>query len=166
MWAKHLALDMLRSGLRLWPGGWRGFRHVEPWYFKGVANGVMGSQAGAPLFAAYLRAMAALPPVRLSQPYALGPDLLQGLAGQFSSAELVFHEPGLFYPLAPEVSTHWFRTAAASLNRALRPQTLVAHWYASGRNNPYIALIDPDYVRAHRDNQLFSTLVRRVLPQL
>jgi len=166
VWAKHLALDVLRSGLRLCPGGWRGFRHVEHWYFKGVNNAVLGAQAGAPLFAVYLTAMAALPPARRSQPYALGPDLLQSLIEQFSSADLVIHEPGVFYPLAPEISTHWFRTGAASLNLALQPQTRVVHWYASVRSKPYIALIDPDYVRTHRHTQLYSALVSRVLPQL
>ena len=164
--AKHLALDGLRSGLRLCPGGWRGFRHVEHWYFKGVNNAAMGAQAGAPLFAAYLTAMVALPPTRQSQPYALGPDLLQSLAGQFSGPELVIHEPGVFYPLAPEISTHWFRAGAARLDLALQPQTLVVHWYASVRSAPYTALIDPEYVRAHRHTQLYSALVSRVLPQL
>jgi hypothetical protein len=164
--AKHVALDVLRSGLRLCPGGWRGFRHVGHWYFKGVNNAVMGAQAGAPLFAAYLTAMAALPPARQIQPYALGPDLLQSLAGEFSKTELVIHEPEVFYPLAPEISTHWFRTGAARLNLALQPQTLVVHWYASVRSTPYTALIDPEYVRAHRHTQLYSALVNRVLPQL
>jgi hypothetical protein len=166
VWAKYLALDVLRSGLRLCPGGWRGFRHVEAWYFKGINGAVLGGPAGAPLFAADLTAMAALPPARRSQPYALGPDLLQSLVGQFSSAELVIHEPGVFYPLAPEISTHWFRAGAANLDLALRPQTRVVHWYASVRSKPYIALIDPDYVRTHRHAQLYSALVSRVLPQL
>ena len=166
VWAKHLALDVLRSGLRLCPGGWRGFRQVEHWYFKGVNNAVMGAQAGAPLFAAYLRAMVALPPARQSEPYALGPDLLQSLVGQFSDTELVIHEPGVFYPLGPEISTHWFRTGAAHLDRALQPQTRVVHWYASVRSSPYTALIDPEYVQAHRHTQLYSALVARVLPQL
>jgi hypothetical protein len=166
VWAKYLALDVLRSGLRLCPGGWRGFRHVEPWYFKGINGAVLGGPAGAPLFVADLTAMAALPPARRSEPYALGPDLLQSLVGRFSSAELVIHEPGVFYPLAPEISTHWFRAGAADLDLALRPQTLVVHWYASVRSKPYIALIDPDYVRAHRHTQLYSALVSRVLPQL
>ena len=166
VWAKYLALDVLRSCLRLCPGGWRGFRHVESWYFKGINGAVLGGPAGAPLFVADLTAMAALPPARRSEPYALGPDLLQSLVGQFSSAELVIHEPGVFYPLGPEISTHWFRAGAANLDLALRPQTLVVHWYASVRSKPYIALIDPDYVRAHRHTQLYSALVSRVLPQL
>jgi hypothetical protein len=164
--AKYLALDVLRSGLRLCPGGWRGFRHVEHFYFKGINNAVLGGPAGAPLFAAGLKAMAALPPARRSQPYALGPDLLQSLVPQFSDAELVIHEPDFFYPLAPEISTHWFRTGPAKLDLALRPQTLVVHWYASVRSKPYVALIDPDYVWARRHTQLYSALVSRVLPQL
>ena len=164
--AKYLALDVLRSSLRLCPGGWRGFRHVEHLYFKGINGAVLGGPAGAPLFAAALQAMAALPPTRRSQPYALGPDLLQSLVPQFSAAELVIHEPEVFYPLAPEISTHWFRTGPAKLDLALRPQTRVVHWYASVRSKPYVALIDPDYVRAHRHTQLYSALVSRVLPQL
>ena len=164
--AKYLALDVLRSSLRLCPGGWRGFRHVEHFYFKGINGAVLGGPAGAPLFAADLKAMAALPPARRSQPYALGPDLLQSLVAQFSDAELVIHEPEVFYPLAPEISTHWFRTGPAKLDLALRPQTLVVHWYASVRSKPYVALIDPDYVWAHRYTQLYSALVSRVLPQL
>jgi hypothetical protein len=166
VWAKYLALDVLRSSLRLCPGGWRGFRHVESWYFKGINGAVLGGPAGASLFAADLTAMAALPPARRSQPYAIGPDLLQTLVGQFSGAELVIHDPGVFYPLAPEISTHWFRTGAAKLDLALQPQTRVVHWYASVRSKPYVALIDPDYVRAHRHTQLYSALVSRALPQL
>src|ERR1700722_3033547 len=76
VWAKYLALDVLRSGLRLCPGGWRGFRRVESWYFKGINGAVLGGPAGAPLFAADLKAMAALGPARRSQPYALGTGLL------------------------------------------------------------------------------------------
>jgi hypothetical protein len=34
------------------------------------------------------------------------------------------------------------------------------------RSKPYIAVIDPDHVRAHRHTQLYSALVSRVLPQL
>jgi hypothetical protein len=164
--AKHLALDVLRSGLRVCPGGWRGYRHVEHWYFKGINGAVMGGPAGAPLFVANLIAMAELPPARRSQPYALGPDLLQSLVSRFSAEELLIHEPAVFYPLPPEISTHWFRSGHANLDAALRPQTLVVHWYASVRSKPYVAVIDPNYVRAHRHTQLYSALVSRALPQM
>jgi hypothetical protein len=40
------------------------------------------------------------------------------------------------------------------------------HWYASVRSKPYVAVIDPNYVRAHRHTQLYSALVSRALPQM
>jgi hypothetical protein len=166
VWARHLALDVLRKILRLTPGGWRGFRYVEHWYFKGVNNAVMGAAPGATFFAAYLRAMARLPVPQRTQPYALGPDLVQGLVGQFSTEELVIHEPAVFYPLPPEISEHWFRPSRAALGRVLRPQTLVVHWYASVRSKPHVARLDPGYIRAHHKDQLYSALVYKVLPQL
>jgi len=92
--------------------------------------------------------------------------LLQSLVGQFSGGELVIHEPGVFYPLPPEISTHWFRSGLSNLDLALRPQTRVVHWYASVRSKPYVAVIDPTHVLEHRHNQLYSALVSRVLPQL
>jgi hypothetical protein len=126
----------------------------------------MGAAPGAPLFAAYLRAMVALPVAQRTQPYALGPDLLQGLVGQFSAEELVIHEPAVFYPLAPEISEHWFRQGRPALGQALRPRTLVVHWYASVRSKPHVARIDPGYIRAHRETQLYSALVFKALPHV
>jgi len=166
VWARHLALDVLRKALRLAPGGWRWFRVVESLYFKGVNNAVMGAAPGAPLFAAYLRAMLAMPVAQRTQAYALGPDLLQGLVGQFAGEGLVIHEPAVFYPLAPEISEHWFRLGHPALHQALRPQTLVVHWYASVRSKPHVARIDPGYIRANRAVQLYSALVSQALPQL
>lgn len=165
VWAKHLALDVLRKGLRLMPGGWRAFRHVESWYFPGVNNAIMGAEAGATLFAAYLRAMVALPMEVRTQPYALGPDLLQELMGQIP--DLAIHPPALFYPLAPEISEHWFRRGRnAQLARALRAETCIVHWYASVRSKPHVAQITPDYIRAHCATQLYSALVQAALPGL
>ena len=165
VWARHLALDVLRKALRVLPSGWRGFRHVERWYFPGVNNAVMGAAPGASLFAAYLRAMVALPMARRTQPYALGPDLLQELVGQFPAAALTIHQPGVFYPLPPEISEHWFRPRRhANLARALRPETRLVHWYASVRSKPYMVRITPDYVRKHAQNQLYCALVNAALP--
>jgi Glycosyltransferase sugar-binding region containing DXD motif len=166
VWARHLALDVLRKTLRLTPGGWRGFRHVEGWYFKGVNNAIMGAAPGAPLFAAYLRAMIQLPVARRTQPYALGPDLLQGLISRLPADGLVIHEPAAFYPLPPEISEHWFRPGSPTLAQVLRPETLIVHWYASVRSKPHVAHIDPAYIRAHRRKQLYSALVCKALPQL
>ncbi len=171
VWARHLALDVLRKALRVLPGGWRGFRLVEGWYFPGVNNAVMGAAPGASLFAAYLRAMVELPVARRTQPYALGPDLLQALVGQFPAQALIIHQPGVFYPLPPEISEHWFRPArglalGGTLRRALRPETLLVHWYASIRSKPYMAQMSPGYVRAHAKTQLYSALVCTALPGL
>ena len=160
VWARHLALDVLRKAMRLLPGGWRAFRRVEAWYFPGVNNAVMGAAPGATLFAAYLRAMVALPLERQTEPYALGPDLLQALVSHYSAEELTIHPPSVFYPLAPEISEHWFRPSrGARLEQVLPPETLVVHWYASVRSKPYVARISPGYVREHRDSQLYSALV-------
>ncbi|MGE4481474.1 glycosyltransferase [Acidocella sp.] len=167
VWAKHLGLDVLRKGLRRAPGGWRGFRFVEGWYVPAVNNAVMGCVAGAPLLAAVLRAMAALPPDEPPGPYALGPDLYQALLEADPWPGLVVHEPACFYPLAPEISEHWFRpcrNAPAALGRVVRPETRVVHWYGSVRTKPYVARISPDYVRAHRRTQLYSALVTEILP--
>lgn len=160
VWARHLALDVLRSALRLAPGGWRAFRHVQDWYFPGVNNAVMGAEPGTALFAAYLAAMSALPPAKQAEPYALGPDMLQGLIADQPASALTIHPPGTFYPLPPEISQHWFRPGGdPRLDLALRPETLVAHWYASVRSKPHVARISPAYVRANRRTQLYSALV-------
>ena len=48
VWARHLALDLMRKAMRLLPGGWQAFRRVEGWYFPGVNNAVMGAAPGRP----------------------------------------------------------------------------------------------------------------------
>ncbi|MDR3505837.1 MAG: glycosyltransferase [Acidocella sp.] len=160
VWAKHLTLDVLRKAMRLLPGGWRAFRRVEEWYFPGVNNAVMGAAPGAALFGAYLRAMLALPRERQTEPYALGPDLLQALISHYPAEELTIHPPQVFYPLAPEISEHWFRPSRSPrLEKVLPPDTRVVHWYASVRSKPYVARISPDYVREHKNSQLYSALV-------
>jgi hypothetical protein len=160
VWARHLGLDLLRKLLRRMPEGWRTFRRVESFYFRGANNAVMGAEAGSPFFAEYLRAMLALPPARQGQPYALGPDLLQAVMGCWSRDDLVVHEPQVFYPLPPEISTHWFRLRRqAALHEVLSAETRVVHWYASVRGTPPMAEITPEYVRRNRERQLYSALV-------
>ncbi len=169
VWGRHLGLDVLRKLLRLTPGGWRAFRKVEGWYVPAVNNAVMGAEAGAPLIVAALREMAALPEQQAHGAYALGPDLYQALLAASPMPDLAIHAPPCFYPFAPEISEHWFRScrnAAAALRQALRPETRIVHWYGSVRTKPYVAQISPDYVRAHRQTQLYSALVCELLPDL
>lgn len=169
VWAKHLGLDVVRKALRRAPGGWRAFRLVEGWYVPAVNNAVMGGEAEAPLFAAVLRAMAALPEDETPGPYALGPDLYQALLDKAPMPGLVIHEPACFYPLAPEISEHWFRPCRgvqAALGRIVSPQTKLVHWYGSVRTKPYVAQINPAYIRANSQAQLYSALVAATVPEL
>ncbi|GGF47407.1 hypothetical protein GCM10011611_62310 [Aliidongia dinghuensis] len=160
VWARHLALDVLRKGLRRMPQGWRAFRRVEHLYFRGVNNAVMGAEANAPLIQAYLRAMLTVPADRLAQAYSLGPDLLQEVVDRYQQGDLVVQEPKVFYPLPPRISELWFRIApGVPLHDVLSAETRVVHWYASVRTKARVALIDPAYVRAHRERQLYSALV-------
>ncbi len=160
IWAYSLILDVMRKAMRRMAGGWRYFRRVENLYYRSVNNAVMGSVPGAPLFARYLRAMVAVPPDRLAEPYALGPDLLQELLARETCENLVIHGPQVFYPLSPEISEHWFRTGnVLRLNAIVTAETRVVHWYASVRTKSRVAAVTPGYVIEHRHCQLYSALV-------
>jgi glycosyl transferase-like sugar-binding protein len=160
VWARHLTLDLLRKAFRLMPHGWKLFRRIERFYFRGLNNAVMGAEANAGLFSDYLRAMLAVPPHRLARAYALGPDLLREVVARYRQGDLTIQEPRVFYPLPPEISEHWFRVGrGVTLDAVLSPETRVVHWYASVRTKSRVAQIDPDYVRTHRTRQLYSMLV-------
>jgi hypothetical protein len=159
LWARSLALDVTRKMMRRMPGGWRIFRLIEKFCYRGINNAVMGAEAGSPLFEDYLRAMVAVPAERQPQPYALGPDLLQEVVGRYDRDDLTIQEPHVFYPLPPEISEHWFRIGRSPrLDVVLSAETRVVHWYASVRTKSLVALIDPNYVRQHRESQLYSAL--------
>jgi hypothetical protein len=160
VWARHLGLDVLRKVLRRLPQGWKAFRRVERFYFRGVNNAVMGAEAGSPLLDRYLRAMVAIPAEQLGEDYALGPDLLQAVVDGYGAGDLIVQEPRVFYPLPPRISELWFRfDRGVRLDAVLSAETRVVHWYASVRTKSRVALINPDYVRAHRNDQLYSELV-------
>jgi len=160
LWCRSIGLDLLRKAMRRAPGGWAMFQRVEKLYYRGINNAVLGAEANSPLFAMYLRAMAALPAERRFKLYALGPDLLQEVVEHFSPEALTIAEPRVFYPLAPEISEHWFRLSRrVRLDAVLSRETRVVHWYASVRTRSKVAAIDPSYVRKHRDRQLYSALV-------
>ena len=159
LWARSLILDLIRKLMRRMPHGWKMFRLVEHFCYRGINNAVMGAEADSPLFENYLRAMLTLPPERQIQPYALGPDLLQDVVDRYPRDDLTIQEPHVFYPLPPEISEHWFRIGRnVRLDAVLSAETRVVHWYASVRTKARVAQIDPDYVRNHRESQLFSAL--------
>jgi hypothetical protein len=166
-WARSVALDLLRKAMRRRTDGWKGFRRIERFYYRGLNNAVMGAEPGSPLFARYLRAMLTVTPERLLEPYALGPDLLQDVVGADRPDDLVVHDPLVFYPLPPEISEHWFRAGdSAGLDAVLSAETRVVHWYASVRTKSRVALIDPAYIGRHRDSQLYSALVWSCISKL
>ena len=167
LWARHLALDLLRKTLRRAPQGWRAFRKVEKLYCVHVNNAAMGATARSGLFSSYLHAMLDLSPERQRQRYALGPKLLQEVVRRYGPADLTIEQPRVFYPLPPEISEHWFRAVrVARLNKVLSAQTRVVHWYASVRTRPLVAQINPGYVEQHRDRQLYSALVCSCIREL
>ena len=157
--ARTLILDLTRKMMRRTPDGWKIFRRIEKFCYRGINNAVMGAEADSPLFEDYLRAMLRVPPERQPQPYALGPDLLQEVVGRYARDDLTIQEPHVFYPLPPEISEHWFRIGRGiRLEAVLSAETRVVHWYASVRTKSLVALIDPNYVREHRESQLYSAL--------
>ena len=166
-WLRQIGLDLTRKLLRAAPGGWRGFRLVQGLYFQNVNNAVMGAEAGAPLLAAYLRAMLAVPPAGQALPYALGPDLLQTMIGDATEGSLVIHPPEVFSPLPPEISEHWFRLGPVGpVEAVLSNDTRIAHWYASVRTDALVTHISPAYVQKNRHRQLYSKLVHASIGHL
>jgi hypothetical protein len=167
LWSRSLTLDLIRKMMRRTPHGWRLFRRVEHFCYRGINGAVMGAEAISPLLEDYLRAMLMVPPERQNQPYALGPDLLQEVIGRYVRDDLTIQEPHVFYPLPPEISEHWFRISRnVRLDAVLSAETRVVHWYASVRTKSRVALIDPDYVRNHRESQLYSALAWECIPNL
>ena len=159
-------LMALRDVYRRWPSGWRSFRRIEARYPLAVNNAVIGAVPGHPLIQGLLQAMVELPADRRHVPYALGTHLLQDRVAAYDGGDLVVHPPSVFFPLGPEISQHWFRMRRTlPLDEVLEPDTRVVHWYASVRTRRLVPKIDPDYVRANAEHQLFSALARPFLPE-
>ncbi|ACI51288.1 glycosyltransferase sugar-binding region containing DXD motif [Gluconacetobacter diazotrophicus PA1 5] len=158
--ARHVGLSLARKAFRIIPHGWKGFRHIEHFYPRGMNNAVLGAEPGAPWIDACLHAMLALSTEQRVRPYALGPHLLQRQAGPDWTGDLTVHDPAVFYPVPPEISEHLFRfSRQVRAREVLRPRTCVVHWYASVRTKSRVAQITPRYVRDHRRHQLYSALV-------
>jgi hypothetical protein len=159
-WGRSLTLDLVRKAMRRAKNGWKYFRRIERLYYRGINNAVMGAEAGSDLIARYLHAMIAATPERLLQAYSLGPELLQEIVDRHRRTDLVIHASSVFYPLAPEISEHWFRIReSVRLDAVLSPETRVVHWYASVRTKSRVASITPAYIREHRRHELYSALV-------
>jgi hypothetical protein len=157
--------NVLRAGARelhrMLPGGWRGFRTIEPLYPAAANNAVVGAEQGHPFVQRLLDNMLAVPEPRVRVRFALGTHLLQDTLAHYREADLRVLPPRYFYPLGPEISQHWFRVRGSlpPLDHVISEDTLVVHWYASVRTRRIVPQINADYVRANADRQLFSALV-------
>lgn len=157
---KSEALSWARTLCRLMPAGYRVFRKLAPLYYECINGAISGGIVRGPLMASYLRAMLRVPLERQMQPHALGTYLLQEVVAGYTGDDLEIHGPDVFYPLAPEVSEHWFRIVErVDLADVLRPTTRVVHWYASVRTRELLPKISPSYVKMHASRQLYSALV-------
>lgn len=164
---RALALGALRDALRRAPEGWRAFRRVEALYPLAVNNAVVGVAKGHPFTEGLLDAMARVPAERRHVRFALGTHLLQEHVARWRGEGLVVHPPPVFYPLAPEISEHWFRaTSRLALDEMLAAHTRIVHWYASVRTKRIVPRIDPDWVRANAARIPLAALADRVLAGL
>ena len=160
-------LALIRTGLRIAlrsvPDGWAAFRRIERFYPRAVNNAIIASAPGSRFISRALDRLVELPPHRQAARCGIGPHLLQEIAPDMAPPQVMVHPPEVFYPLAPEISRHWFRVRrrerGLDVERALSPATRVVHWYGSTRAPLPLSAIDPAYVRAHAFRQLFSALV-------
>lgn len=160
-WAGALARDGLRDVLRRLPNGWRTFRRVEGLYHAAVNNAVLGAPAGHPFTRHLLETMTRVPAERRTVRYELGTSLLQNEVAGWDAPGLRVYPPEFFFPLGPEISTHWFRTTRTpDVDAVLTERARVVHWYASVRTKEIIPRFDPEWVEARHDRELLSALVR------
>ncbi len=159
VWLKAAAQLTARDACRRLPRGWRSFRRIQRFYPLAVNNAVFGAEPGHPLVMDLLDRMVNMPPKKQLVRYALGTNLLQDMVADYAADDLEVHPPGRFYPLAPEISAHWFRGQRQPLlHEIVRPETRVVHWYASVHTKKIVPLICPGYVRRNAHRQLFSAL--------
>jgi hypothetical protein len=149
----------VRELCRRWPGGWRSFRTLERFYPRAANNAVLAAEPGHAFVRDLLQRMIALPPRRQLVRFALGTHLLQQAAAACTDPTVHVLPPEVFYPVAPEISDHWFRAdGSARAADLLRPACVVVHWYASVRTKDIVPTLTPARVRALAGRQAFSEL--------
>lgn len=142
--------------------GWRVFRRIERLYPVAPNNAVIGGEPGHPFLRDLLRRMVCMAPRRQLVRFALGTHLLQEAAAAAAGDPSVMPvAPHVFYPLAPEISEHWFRENGTRAAELLLPETRVVHWYASVRTRHIVPGLTPDRVCALAHRQPFSDVAAR-----
>ncbi len=159
VWVATGARLAARDFFRRCPGGWRPFKKIEHMYPMVVNNAILGAKPGHPLVSGLLTRMIEMPKKKQLRRFALGSRLLEQEIARYNGDGLVILSPEKFYPLAPEISEHWFRLHKKPDTRSVvTSSTVVVHWYASVRTKAIVPSIDPHYIRLNADNQLFSAL--------
>ena len=158
-WLKAGVLLAARDLMRRMREGYKTFRAVERFYAQVVNNAVLGSEPGHPFMLELLGRMLDMPPREQLVRFALGTHLLEKMVDDYRGEGLTLHPPRHFYPLAPEISEHWFRIhRPCTLDDVVTPDTISVHWYASVRTKKLIPQIDESYIKRHAKEQLFSAL--------
>lgn len=153
------ARSLLRSALRIMPRGWLAFRRVERLFHLAVNPAILAASPRSPFITQSIEQMLNTPVARQPLPCVLGPHLLQKTLATYVGSDIVVHPPEVFFPLPPEVSSHWFRhDSGGDLDSAISANTRIVHWYASVRTKHVVPRVDPAYVRKHARTQLFSAL--------
>ncbi len=162
--ARAYGLAALRSAFRMLPRGHQWFARTQHLYALAPNNAVLGAEAGHPFLRSYLARMLAMPPDVARRRFAVGPDLLGRVCNEMRTSGPALLPPSYFYPLGPVISEHWWRRShSPALEDVLAAETVAVHWYASVRSRKLAARVNADYVRRHRDHQLFSKLAARYL---
>jgi hypothetical protein len=163
---KALLLTSIRDFYRRIPNGWKHFRKIEKFYGAHANNAVIGSEPDHPFVLDLLQRIANMPEKWITKDHALGTHLIQFTAADYKESDLVIHPPSRFYAIGPEISEHWFRhNNSTSAEEAIFPDTVLIHWYSSGRLSKKLApALNEEYVRQHASDQMFSQLAMRFLP--
>jgi hypothetical protein len=116
------------------PSGYRLFQLATPLYISAVNNSVMGSVPVNTFWEEAIEHIGKMPSAQRLRKFRLGHHLMQQLTQNHSSAEMTVYPPSYFFPLGPEISAWWFKEGA-QLQKILRPETKVVHWYQSVERN-------------------------------
>lgn len=166
VWGRTAAVYAMRDLLRRLPTGHRHFSLIASLCHEAPNNAVLGAEPEHPFVADLLEGMVRMPAARQTVRFALGTSLLQEkVAGTGPGREaLQLHPPEVFYPLAPEISEHWFRERdRVALGEAVTGRTRVIHWYASVRTRAIVPDVDEGWLRARTSRQLFAKAAVRAL---
>lgn len=163
--AKAYLKTTIRDVFRRLPRGYRYFPKIERYYHRAVNGAIMGAVPGHRFCAEYLAAMTEVRKSRWNQPHTFGTHLLQAVYKRYDGDDLHTFPPPYFYPLPPEISSHWFRLYRSGVDsmEVLAPCTYCVHWYASVRTEKLVRTLHEAELRRVAGQQLFAALAVKVL---